>query len=1031
MRRIVAVALILFCTAAARAEQLPIRVYTTADGLPRNLINRIVQDPRGFLWICTTEGLALFDGYTFTTYGTSDGLPDAEVFDLLITRRGDYWVATRKGLALFQPGATRPGQPRFTVYAPGASPEELRVVRVEEDAAGNVWCSTDDAVYRVVVRNGQVTFERIPLSLPKAYPTVVTFLVGEDGTVWVATKNGLFRRHASGEVDRFTTADGLPHDVITDLFDDRRGGLWVATDRGLGLFDTRVGPAPTKRKPLTQVQHWLDGQAVRSVIETADGTVWAGFDSGLARLSRGSEGASRSVVVFTAENGLPPTAVGALAEDRQGNLWMGTSGGGAAKLAREGFVTYKLADGLRSLHITSLFEGRAGELCVTYAPADGWLSRFDGARFVPTRPAYPPATAFTWGWNQIAAQDRFGEWWFASGHGLWRFPLVAKADDLSRTAPKGQFDTSAGVPSDEVFRLFEDRLGDVWIATLGPDKSNQQTTLAKWVRNSGRVVTFPGTYGTATAFREDRAGNLWIGFFNGGLARYRDGRFESFATADGLPEGTIYDLHLDHAGRLWAASSRAGLARIDEPEAARPRLSVLTTADGLSSNSIRCITEDSWGRIYVGTGRGVDRLDPSDGGRTSRIRHYTTADGLAPGEPTVAFRDRHGAIWVGTVQGLSKLVPQPERPGRPSPVFIIGVQVEGVVRPVSAVGETSVAIPDLAPTENRLQVEFVGLGFAPGERLRYQYMLEGSDRDWSQPTELRRVNLAGLAAGAYRFRVRAVTADGLVSAEPAMATFTIAQPLWRRWWVQLAGLVVVMGVLLAWHRLRMARALALERVRMQIATDLHDDIGSGLTRVAILSELALREVNGPQSAVAGPLGRIAELSRELGSSMGDIVWAVNPGKDHLSDLAQRMRRYASELLDARNIALHFRAPVDGADRKLDPGLRREAFLIFKESLTNAVRHSGCATIWIDLSVDRGVLWFRLRDDGKGFEPSDAPKGNGLRNMQDRARRAGGTLEVVSEPGRGSAVEFAGPRVGGRGWRRALPTLGGRPAGGRE
>ncbi|MGE5200294.1 MAG: two-component regulator propeller domain-containing protein, partial [Rhodospirillaceae bacterium] len=290
MRRTMACFVFLACAAAARAEQLPIRVYTTSDGLPRNVINRIVQDPRGFLWICTTEGLAFFDGYTFTTYGTADGLPDAEVFDLLITRRGDYWVATRKGLALFRPGAARPDQPRFTVYEPGVRPEERRVVRVEEDAGGNVWCSTDDAVYRVVVRDGRVTFERVPLSLPKAYPTVVTFHAAEDGTLWVATKNGLVRRQAGGEVVRFTTADGLPHDVITDLFDDRRGGLWVATDRGLALLDIRVQPAPAARKGSTQVQRWLEGQNVRTVIETADGTVWAGLNSGLARLGRGGEG---------------------------------------------------------------------------------------------------------------------------------------------------------------------------------------------------------------------------------------------------------------------------------------------------------------------------------------------------------------------------------------------------------------------------------------------------------------------------------------------------------------------------------------------------------------------------------------------------------------------------------------------------------------------------------------------------------------------------------------------------------------------
>jgi len=1031
MRRTIGFLLFLVCAATAQAEQLPIRVYTTSDGLPRNLVNRIVQDPRGFLWFCTAEGLALFDGYAFTTYGTADGLPDADVLDLLITARGDYWVGTRKGLALFRPGTARGDQPRFTSYAPGSSPEDARVAHVEEDTSGNVWCSTDNGVYRVVPKNGRVEFERVPLDLQKSFPTVVTFLTGEGGSVWVATKNGLYRRLQGGRIDRYTKADGLPHDIVTALLSDGTGGMWVATDSGIirvedvARWNAGAGAA---RAP---VRTWLAGTPIRTVFRSSDGTVWAGLASGLARISRPDAAAAAVVSVFTSGNGLPPTAVEALAEDRQGNLWMGTSGGGAAKLSREGFVTYRLADGLRSLHITSIFESRAGDLYITHAPNDGWVFRFDGTRFVPLRPNFPPSTAFTWGWNQLVTESRSGEWWFASANGVWRFPRAGRLDGLASVTPIGRFDFRSGLPSDDVFRLFEDRRGDVWIGTLGPSNTGTPTTLAKWDRASGKVVDFPGTYGTATGFVEDRGGNLWVALYTGGLDRYRDGRFEHFAAADGLPDGTILDVHLDHSGRLWVASSRGGLACIDDPAATRPRIRVFTIADGLSSNSIRCITEDSWGRIYAGTGRGVDRIDVSDAGKALRVRHYTTADGLAPGEPTVAFRDRAGALWFGTVQGLSTLTPQADRAGRPSPVLITGVQVEGVARPVSATGEMRLNLPALASNENRLQFEFVGLGFAPGERLRYQYKLEGADLEWSVATELRRVNLAGLAPGPYRFLVRAVTADGLVSPDPAVVAFQIAPPFWRRWWVRLATVLLAAAAGYGWHKARVARVLALERVRMQIATDLHDDIGSGLTRVAILSELALRELGGEQAAVAGPLDRIAELSRELGGSMGDIVWAVNPGKDYLSDLAQRMRRYAIEVLDARNIVLHFKGPSEHADRTLDPGLRREVFLIFKESLTNAVRHSGCSTVWVDLSIEHDAIAFLLRDDGKGFDPSISRQGSGLRNIQQRARHAGGTLDVASQPGGGASVVFIGPRLGGGGWRQTLPTLGGRRAGGGE
>ena len=1030
MRRIIGFALLLVCAATARAEQLPVRVYTTSDGLPRNLVNRIVSDPRGFLWICTSEGLALFDGYAFRTYGTAEGLPDAEVLDLLITRGGEYWVATRKGLARFQPGVAREGQPRFTAYLPGPGDGDARVVRLQEDADGHIWCSTDDGVYRVVAAGGGVRFERVPLDLPKAFPTVVTFLVDRASTLWVATKNGLYRRRDGGRIDQFVKADGLPHDIVTSLAGDGGGRLWVGTDGGLSVIERAADWEPRGGAAPPAIRTWLAGTPVRTILESADGTAWVGLSSGLAKIVPQAVLRGEVPTLLTAENGLPPTAVEALTEDRQGNLWIGTGGGGAAKLAREGFITYRLTDGLRSLHITSIFESRAGDLYVTHAPNDGWTLRFDGARFVAVRPAFPAGTPFTWGWNQLVVESRAGDWWFASARGAWRFPPARRLDALARTAPAGRVGMADGLPSDEVFRLFEDRRGDVWFGTLGASAGATPTTLARWDRARGTIVNFPGTYGTATGFLEDRAGQIWIAPYTGGLDRYRDGRFDHFAPADGLPDGTIFDLHLDRSGRVWAASSRGGLICIDDPEAAHPPIRVYTTRDGLSSNSIRCITEDGWGRIYAGTGRGVDRVDVPASGRPIHVRRYTTADGLAAGEPTVAFRDRQGAIWVGTVQGLSKLVPQAERPGRPSPVFITGVQVEGVTRPLSAIGEPELQLGELAANEGRLQIEFVGLGFAPGERLRYQYMVDGVDRDWSAAGEARRVNLAGLSPGDYRFLVRALTVDGLPSPVPASVSFSVPRPIWRRWWAQLGLVLLASAAALAWHKVRLARVLALERVRMQIATDLHDEIGSGLTRVSILSDLARRELGGGPQEVTGPLDRIAELSRELAGSMGDIVWAVNPGKDHLSDLVQRVRRYASEVAEARNIALHVKAPAEDEDRRIAPALRRETFLIFKESLTNAVRHAGCTAIWIELAVDRGALTFQLRDNGRGFDASRPSQGNGLRNMRHRARSAGGALDVTPAPGGGTTVTFTGPplRVG---WPRRLPILGGRRPRARE
>jgi signal transduction histidine kinase len=358
--------------------------------------------------------------------------------------------------------------------------------------------------------------------------------------------------------------------------------------------------------------------------------------------------------------------------------------------------------------------------------------------------------------------------------------------------------------------------------------------------------------------------------------------------------------------RLWVGTDTHGVSRIDNPSGDRPNVVNYTTAQGLASNNVLCFTEDASGRLYIGTGRGIDRLDPL----TGLIMHYGPADGISRGDMMVAFRDRQGALWFGSYAGgVVRLNPQADPSRTPPAVWISGLRVAGVPQPVSELGETEVPELHLGVGRKRVYIEFFALNFGAGELLQYQYKLEErTAQEWSARSEQRAVDFAGLAPGRYRFSVRAVTADGLTCPAPATVTVFLAAPFWQRWWFIMIAVILAAVTAYGIHRHQLARVLELAQVRTRIATDLHDDIGSSLSQISVLSEV-IRQRVGQQPAVAEPLSTIGELSRHLLDSLNEIVWAIDPLRDRFDDLAHRMRRFAGDVCAARELELHCEMPT--------------------------------------------------------------------------------------------------------------------------
>lgn len=1052
-RSLLSTALLLTAWTTAWGERLPLRAYTTSDGLAHNIINKIFRDSRGFLWFGTNDGLSRFDGYTFTNYGTAEGLPHPTVNDIVETREGDYWVATNGGLCKFNlrgvptsnldlhNGAAGPArEPMFTVIVPSDNDRLSRAInRLLQDRAGRLWCGTAKGLYRLEQLGERVQLLPVDIGIPSEYAEqkyINALLEDRHGTLWIGAPSGLYRRLPDGSTARYGKSDGLSPvyegegaydnpDFIHCLLEDRRGNLWVGTAYG-GLF--RLEIAADHRPPvITRAYTNKNGLTTNWVFvlyESTDGKLWVGTNKGLGELTPTDDKATSSLHFYTEHNGLSFNEVVCITGDRDGNLWLGTNTAGAMTLARNGFTTFDKGDWVN--RVTSVFESSAGDLYAfgqvlgdqltsVFEGAEldvlkqgqlkqhRRLGRFDGQQFSWLLPDVLKTEFISWSDKPLALQSRTGEWWIGTSLGLYQFPSTASFAALKTTRPIAVYKQGDGLAATDVYCLYEDRDGNLWVATVSASIGHG---LARWDHATRTLHDMAQTSGLPslkdklpTAFQEDKAGNLWVGFNQGELARYRDGRFTVFTNADGLPLGRVNDLYLDHAGRLWIAMMGGALSRVDDPIADQPVFTNYTIAQGLSGNFVSAITEDTYGRIYVGTGQGLDRLDPV----TGRIKHYTTADGLAPGHIAAAFRARDGQLWFGTAQGLSRFWPEPPQASAAAPpILLTGLHVAGTKQNISANGETDLHLEDLAASGNQLQIDFVGLSFAVGESLRYQYRLEGADADWSAPNAQRAINYANLAPGRYRFLVRALSSDGGVSWTPATITFNVRPHFWQRWWFLALGALAAIAVSYSIYRYRIARVLEVANLRTRIATDLHDDIGANLTKIAILSEVA-RQQRGKDDEIDSPLSSIASISRDSVASMSDIVWAINPKRDSLQDLVRRMRRHAEEIFTTRDIGLEFRAPGVDDHLKLGVDVRRDLFLIFKEAVNNVARHSRCSRVEIDFRTEGSELLLRVSDNGAGFDPDIESEGQGLTSMRRRASARGGSLEIKSNSGGGTTT----------------------------
>jgi signal transduction histidine kinase len=508
---------------------------------------------------------------------------------------------------------------------------------------------------------------------------------------------------------------------------------------------------------------------------------------------------------------------------------------------------------------------------------------------------------------------------------------------------------------------------------------------------------------------------MWVGTAGDGLFNVEgkpDGHWRKRA---GLLSDWVRTLYLDPERTLWIGTGGGGLSRLQDAAVA-----TFTTHEGLPDNTVSQILEDDAGNLWLGGDLGIVCVSKHDLGDLAARKSaevypqvYGRAEGMLSEECISGFmpiglKTESGLLWFPTQAGIVVADPHHQMI-EPSPPAV--VLEETLVDGVPVAGDSL----RLAPGKHRLEFRYTGLNFDAPERVRFRYRLQALDSDWVEAGSSRSASFPYVPYGKYRFEVIAGNGKGGWNTPGAGVSVLVRPYLWQTWWFQapaslcLLALIAVAARLVEKRKLQrrleqLEREHALAHERERIARDLHDDLGSSLARISLLSGLLKTDRDNP-SQIESHAVKISQSADQTVRALEEIVWAVRPGSDSLQSLLEYIAHFANELFDGGAIRCRLDLPPDLPSRPLPPEVRHNIFLVVKEALTNTLKHAAAREVLVRAEATAESLEIMVQDDGKGFDTKRPARGNGLGNVRRRVQALGGILTIESGPGQGTTVKL--------------------------
>lgn len=971
-RHLVLVAALAFCLPALALDphkaltQYSQTRWTQQQGLPQDAVESITQTADGYLWLGTNEGLARFDGFEFVTFRKS---PD--------------------------------GLPSNAIAALAAAPD------------GSLWIGTAQGITQY--RNGR--FRTLGIAQGLQDNLVRSLFVDHRGILWIVAGDNL----SSYDGTRFTNYQvgrDIPMSVVEWLAEDRNHNLYVAGHSAVmtfkdGKFTPLVSPTafsgvyPNRIAVdhagnvwvagLRRMEEYSPGQGIRAfsfaggaqespvneVLEDRDGNIWVGTTAGVARLQDGQI----PLVPESSEDSR--TSVRALFEDREGNLWAGTTAG-LIRFRDDVFTVYGRSEGLPSDEPETVFEDHAGRRWVGFKDRGLFLLSGD-ASSVPPPAALPKGEVFT------IRETRDHELLVASREGLVR---IRDGHAETYLTPDSQKRKS-------VFNAIGDAAGRIWM--VGPDGLGVLEKGAfRWVLPGGPSLT-----NVASILAEDRDGSMWAGSTSKGLWHITDGATQHFTEADGLGSNEVRSLLADRDGVLWIGLQEGGLTALRNG-----RFTRYTAKEGLLSESILSIVDDG-DSLWLSTPRGISRISRSqfrdlDARRIATLQpvNYGIADGLRSADcSSVRFgagsgRYADGTMWFATSRGVA--------------VFRRDALHREEMAPLAHLTEAAIDGLDLdmggsskvPPGAGRMQIRYTGIHLRAPERVRFSYKLVGLDADWVPAAGRRTANYNSLGRGHYQFLVKAELPGGPSS--QTSGEFEILPHFWETVWFRLLCLAALGGMIWGAFRLRMwqvrSRFAIVLNERERLAREIHDTLAQSFVGISSQLDAAMTFLPETASAARMCIDLARKMARhsltEARRSVMDLRAALLDNQDLATAIESGVGMWtAGTGIDASVDAKHPSGP-------LSKDVEQDVFRIAQEAVTNVVKHAGAKKIAVTLDIQPKRLNLTIVDDGCGFDEGQAfasARGHfGLIGMRERAKRLRGDLRLESQAGRGTRLEVEVP-----------------------